>query len=459
MKRTLLTIILAGTLLNGCTALNMSSKGPLIVPAEGPAPGVPAEVEYADYWVRTSDAPDDIIMTPAEIEGFNETNPMNGEGIHDVAAIPDEIDGVEIRRYISASARGLLDNSYFISENIPLEAAERKRIVALMDTSSVPDVITPKKGLILRRVQTKRWPTTVLFTTTPGDLEFDSTVGSALDTGHPVALLHVSRDGRWSFVQNEIYSCWIPSNAVAYGDTETISALRDKSNPVVATAHRVSVFASPDDKSAVADIQMGSWLPLKMAGRNYCQVIFPGRGENNELVAKVGFVKRDSGISLGFLPYTLRNVYRQCFVPYGHRYGWAGMYEERDCSRLVMDVFRCFGFKMPRTSGGLLKASPATLDLKDYDRQTRLEILKSSPGGISIVGWPGHVMIYLGEINGTPYVVQSTWAMRQPLSKDIDRTHRLARVLVSDLFMGEGSQRGARIDRITNVTIFGKYTF
>ncbi len=459
MKRILLPVVLAGLLIPGCTTMKPSVQSSMVMPAEGPVAGIPSEIEYADFWIRNSEKPDQVIMTPEQIEKFNAENPLNGDVIFDVLGMPDEIDGTNIRSYLAGMARTLLDGDYYISENIPLESAERKRIAALMDTSAVPDVIQPKKGMIIRRVQTRKWPTIVLFTTTPGDIEFDTTVGTALDLGHPVALLHTSSDGRWSYVRNEIYSCWVPSSAVAFGSMDVIQELRDKSNPVVAIGHRVSIFGSPDNKAAVADYQMGSYMPLRMAGRDFCRVLYPARGDNNELVAREGFVKRDSSISIGYLPYTLRNVYRQCFVPYGHRYGWAGMYEERDCSRFAMDVFRCFGFRMPRTSSTLLKASQARLDLKDYDRQARLEILGNSPGGITLVGWSGHIMLYLGEVDGTPYVIQATWGMRKPIDTDHDQTYRLARIMVGDLLMGEGSQRGARIDRLSTVTIMGNYRF
>jgi len=434
-------------------------EGPFLVPAEGPVPGVPPGVEYADYWIRTSPDPDGIIMTPEEIEKFNRENPMNGDGIIDVLNLPEEIDGAEIRNHLAERARYLLDADLYVTGDIRLELAERRRIVALMDTAGVPDVIRPRYGVLLRRVQGKNWPTTIPFVRTPNDFEFDASVGSAVDMNEPVALLHVSRDGRWSYVQNSMYACWVPSNAVAFGDRETVAELTDRSSPVVAIGHRVSVYGVPDSDTAIGSIQMGSYLPLRTAGNDYLEVLIPGRGGQNELVAKRGYVRRSSDVSIGFLPYTLRNVYRQCFSLFGRRYGWAGMYEERDCSRFVMDVFRCFGFKLPRTSGKQLAASRAVLDLEKYDRETRLEILKSSPGGITLVGWPGHVMIYLGHVFDTPYVIQATWSWRERAVGDTDIRHRVARIIVGDLMMGDDSTLGPRIDRLTRLAILGNYTF
>jgi len=453
-------VVLAAFLF-ACAAFETKTvyDGPLLVPAEEGVPGVPADVEYADYWIRNTPDPDAVILTPGEIGRFNESNPQNGEGIVDVLAMPSEIDGVEIRDYMARNARYLLDADFYVADGIPLEQADRHRIAALMDTAGVPDIIEPKIGVMLRRSQGRNWPTVIPLMRENGSLEFDATVGSAVDMAQPVALLHVSSDGRWSFVQNAMYTCWMPSDAVAFGDIETVRQITDDSMPVVAVGHRVSVYGSPESGAALGDIQMGSTLPVRTAGSDFFEVIIPGRGERNELTAKRGYVRRSSDVSLGYLPYTLRNVYRQCFILFGRRYGWAGMFEERDCSRFVMDVFRCFGFRLPRTSGALIQASKASLALEAYDRQTRIDLINSSPPGITLLGWPGHIMLYLGSVMGTPYVIQATYAWGEPAAGGVTVRHRLARVLVADLMMDEGTSRGARIDRLTRLAILGNYTF
>lgn len=463
MKKHQYIFVVAILLLAGCAAIQPSKKtdytGPRLLPGEGPVPGTPPELEYADFWIRAAANPDAVILTPEQIVEFNRKNPKNGDGINDVLALPGEIDGAAIRQSNAANARYLLDASLYIMENIPLEAAERQRIVALMDTAKVPDVIHPVFGMALRRVQGKAWPTNVLFTRTPGDIEFDATVGSALDTGDPLALLHTSSDGRWVYVLNEMYTCWLPADAVAFGDLETINTIRDTTNMIVATGHRVTVYADPNRNVALGSIQMGSHLPIRTAGLEWCEVLFPTRGPNNELAVGHGFIRRSSDISVGFLPFTLRNVYQQAFMTFGRRYGWAGMYEERDCSRFVMDIFRTFGFKFPRTSGKLIQASTASLDLTQYDRDTRIQILNNTPPGITIVGWAGHVMLYLGSVNSVPYVIQATWGMREQAAEGVDITRRLARVIVADLMMDDGSERGPRIDRLTGLAIIGNYSF
>ena len=460
MKKLACLYVISTIILTGCAARQEQAviyTGPVLVPAEEALPGIPTEVQYSDYWIRTAPDPDRVILSLEEIEEFNSNNPLNGTSLVDVLNLPEEIDGTSLRNHLASNARHLLESTYYVTENIPLEMSERHLIAALMDTLNVPDVIPLRFGVMLRREMGKIWPTTIPLMSEPGDNEFDQGVVSSIDMGEPVTLLHTSKDGRWSFVQTYGFTCWISSNAVAFGNIETARELTDKTAPLLAVGHRVSVYGTPEDGVAVGNIQMGSYLPLRIAGNNFCEVLIPGRGENNELVAKRGYIRRGSDVTIGFLPYTLRNIYRQSFVLYGRRYGWGGMFEERDCSSFVLDVFRCFGFRLPRNSTQLLQASTVIIPLEKYDREARMEILKSAPCGITLLGNPGHIMIYLGNVMGTPYVIHSFWAWRTPSGYGSDITHRVARVTVTDLMLGDGSSKGSFIDRLTHITILGNY--
>ena len=47
----------------GCSLIQQLpvQTGPKLIPVEGAIPGVPERVEFADYWIRISDNPDEVI--------------------------------------------------------------------------------------------------------------------------------------------------------------------------------------------------------------------------------------------------------------------------------------------------------------------------------------------------------------------------------------------------------------
>ena len=429
--------------------------GPFIVSAEDPIQGIPSEVEYADYWVRKTPDPDGVILTPEQIEAFNRENPLQGSEMFDITSLPAQSRGDRIREYLSANARYLIESPFFVTGDIPLEKAERHRIAALMDTAGVPDTIDIRFGVMLERASGKLWPTSIPLMTTPGDNEFDHGMVSTVDMGDPVALLHTSRDGLWCYVQMENFPCWVPSSTVAFGALDILRELVERSSPLVVVGDRAAVYGNPDDKAAVGCLPMGTYLPIRSVGNSFCEVLVPGRGPRNELVVKRGYIRRGSDVSIGFLPYTLRNVYRQCFILYGARYGWGGDYDSRDCSSYIMGVFRCFNLRLPRNSASQAKVGTRIVPVRGMDRTARLQSLRMFPVGITLLHMPGHIMIYLGESGGKPYAIHNFWAWREGKGEGVDVSHRAARVMVTDLLLGEGSSKGAFLDRLENIVVLG----
>ena len=125
-----------------------------------------------------------------------------------------------------------------------------------------------------------------------------------------------------------------------------------------------------------------------------------------------------------------------------------------DCSSYVRDVFGAYGFVLPRNSTSQSKIG---VMLGAFDKDTpvddKYEVLKDAPPGITILRLPGHVMIYLGEVDGKHYVIHDTWGYRDrgPLGRP--RLKNIGRVVISELSLGKGGKRGSLIERITHVVI------
>lgn len=98
------------------------------------------------------------------------------------------------------------------------------------------------------------------------------------------------------------------------------------------------------------------------------------------------------------IPYTTGNLYREALSLAGTPYRWGRF----DCSALVLAVYARFGLHLPRNTG--------QMDRIDAHRRpitkNRLEAVCSlRPGALLLM--PGHVMLYLGCVEGEPYVLQA----------------------------------------------------
>ncbi len=420
--------------------------------APSPLPGVQPGQERADFWVARHPDPDRPILTPGAIEAMNRAALGHAETeLADVFATPDTLEGVAVRRAIVDVLAESRQSKGYDHTNRLIPPAFYDRIEGFI--GAVPAVIRPAWGLVTARVSLRRLPTNEAFYDRPFGNEFDRFQYSALECGNPVAVLHRSTDGAWSFVQTAYTKGWVPSAAVAVGDKPAIEAFA-RSRPLVATGSMVAVYADRAFSVHAASIPMGTRLPhVETAARHYA-VTLPWRAPDGAVRFVTGYIRPDADVSVGYLPYTARNLYRQLFKLEGHPYGWGDLFDGRDCSRLVMDVFSVFGFHMPRNSRRQAAFNPAgRRDTGDLPEADKLKILKELGHRPALLYLPGHIMIHLGIVDGKAYAIHSAWGLREAGVLG-ERTLMAGRVVVSDITRGGGA-RGSLLKRVTAITPLG----
>ena len=161
------------------------------------------------------------------------------------------------------------------------------------------------------------------------------------------------------------------------------------------------------------------------------------------------------------LPLTWRHLLTELFAAVGMPYVWGGAAHGKDCSHLVQDVFARFGVLLPRNSGQQAEAGIAHIDLPpELPRHMRLGLLESLAGQAPLLLYfPGHIMVYLGtDADGVPRVVHALGEVAEACpagGDDAEQIWRFEQVAVTGLDVGEGSARGAFIDRITRIVALG----
>jgi len=115
------------------------------------------------------------------------------------------------------------------------------------------------------------------------------------------------------------------------------------------------------------------------------------------------------------------------------------------------------GISMPRNSysqshvGGIGKRFGSKSGIAE-----KLEFLeKEGKSGITTLYFPGHIMLFIGFIDGRPYAVHNIWAYTQRIgSEDIVRI--INKVAVTDLFLGSETRRGSFMDRLSVIRVVSK---
>ena len=358
--------------------------------------------------MKRNEAP---LLTPEEIRRYNETicrTLGDRARLYDVEGFFHPIARRELAEWIAREAperrpafcgqRAVTAEDWTRWEqNRGLDALERE--------------ILPRRGVCVCRGSLRALPTAECAAVRPDDRYDDLLQLTAVLPCEPLAVFCTSADGRYYFAAAYFHMGWIAVESVGLCGAAAGSAAPEEGFLRV-TGSAVTLCADPyEPRVSGAVLPMGTRLPLaappgtvralrgRMSYDNYL-VRLPVRGAEGRLGSVEAMVPVCADVCVGDPAYTHGSVAAQAGKMRGEVYGWGGLFGARDCSALVGDVYRCFGFHLPRDSGDLARL-PHGVSLEGLPDGEKRKRLRALPAG-AILYFPGHVMLWLGEENGCP---------------------------------------------------------
>jgi hypothetical protein len=392
------------------------------------APHVTVDMLDAAFWLERALDPDAPLLAPEQITAFN-ARVHDVLGIPPVLSLPDTLPCDEV----VAQMRAYIPNRVLYDmKGQPVEPASFEKMPAqVMDILSDP--VRVHFGLATQCANVRAFPTAAIYTSKPFDYAFDRFQETTVDVGWPVAIVGTSHNEDLFFCLTPLYWGWIHrAYVVSLGDREILASYTTAEPFIMTTASwggLVNVLTGQAFTS-----QMGTRLPL--AGET-------GEVYETRLPAPhfaPGYTRKDD-FAVGYLPLTVRSLFTQAFRLLGEPYAWGGSrfgVFGRDCSRMVQDVYATTGVRLPRNSDQQGRACyPTAIFTPDMDDETRRVTLveKVSPG--ALLELPGHIVMYLGHVEGKPYVIHDT------------SSSGFSEVIVSDLSLGADSPSGSLLRRMT----------
>lgn len=372
-----------------------------------------------DFWLDRTERLDELLADCEGIARIVSDAFGKDPNMIDLAVFPDALPGAEVAKRINTISKPYGQDLYY-RDGGTVEAADYGRYTQNLNLAVLPYSIEVRFGMVLRRANMRTWPTSDVVFKTQETFDLDRFQENGLFPADVVAILHESSDGRWYFVQSYNYAAWVLKDKIVIGDRQQILRYRDAEDFLVVAGGKVRTNFNPKVE-ALSELQldMGVRLPMldpdstdrNIDGQNTQSsypVLLPTRGEHGELELRTALIARNQDVCVGYMPYTRRNILHQSFKFLGERYGWGHSYNARDCSGLVMEVYKTFGILLPRNSAQQ-RNSPIG-DNRPVDTsvstEEKLEILASCDVG-DLLYCPGHVMLYLGSVDGEPYVIHS----------------------------------------------------
>jgi hypothetical protein len=396
-------------------------------------PNVTCEMLDAAFWLDRAPDPDAPLLAPDQIAAFNAR-------VHTVLGIPPVLSLPETlpRATVEAQMRAYLPlQTHYTIQGEPVEPGAFERSLAGV-TEDWPDPVPVDFGLVTQRTAVRAFPTDVPITSHPFEFDLDRAQETTVDVGWPVAVLASHLGHPWRFCLTPLYWGWVRAEHVAVGTREGVEQYATFEPFMMTTASRGGLINLATGQPAAS--QMGTRLPLAGETPTVYETRLPVPDATDLPLHVPGYACKDD-FERGYLPLTLRTVFTQTFKMLGEPYAWGGARFGcfgRDCSRLIQDVYATAGLRLPRNGNqqgqvGHL-AVTFTPDMDGAARQAAL-VEAVAPG--AILEMPGHVLLYLGHVEGEPFAIHAT------------SSAGFTEVIVSDLSLGSESPSGSLLHRLT----------
>ncbi len=370
------------------------------------------------YWLERLPEKERILLTPQEIAACNEKIRSQAEsGVYELTLYPQSVSGSRLKNWLQAAEmpEGFVNGK-------PLEAAWSKAVLQRLNLAAVKEMNSVAYGLATERCNLRILPTATPVFESAADRDFDQLQATILNPGEGVVVLQRSGDGLWLFVQASTYRGWVSSASIAVAERQAWLDYLNAERFV--TVSGVKLVLDVETRKVIAE--MGSKLPLAEDDKT---LLLPQRDAAGHLRLLTVELPEGSETVRGYLPYNRENVLRQAFKFKGQPYGWGGLKESVDCSSLIMDVYRCFGFQLPRDADTQeLAAAGRTTKLQRAERGSQLDA--ASPGAALYM--PGHTMLYLGKTENRHYIIHSLGSYGEP-----DRNGKFRRVPAMQVIVSE----------------------
>ena len=460
-------LIFSVLLLNACSVTGpTNADNPQAASWSSDVIGITEKHLSVNYWVDQIDNAGQLLKDQKGIADLNRETFSTDQNMIDLTLFPERLTGVDVRQRILAISKANNSDLYSPAGEM-LNSGTYGKYTANLGLEHIPGSVVVRFALVVKRADMRTYPTDDRYYKSPDDLNLDRFQENSLFPGDAVTVLHVSADKEWAFVQSYNYAAWVRSDSIAIGDRQTIEDYINSSPFIVVTGDKVSTSFNPE-VPALSELQldMGIRVPLadpETVGNNlYGQnpyasytALLPLRTREGGLEIKPALIARNKDVNRGYIPFTRENIVRQAFKFLGERYGWGHSYNARDCTGFVMEIYKTFGILMPRNTGqqGTGDFGENTRFTSESSRDEKLVALKRMDIG-DLIYVPGHVLMYIGDVNGEPYVIHDVSVFRYIDENGEYYEGTLNGVSVTPLIPLYGSKESTYVDQVYNIKRF-----
>ncbi|MFT7859629.1 MAG: SH3 domain-containing protein [Sulfurimonas sp.] len=237
---------------------------------------------------------------------------------------------------------------------------------------------------------------------------FDYLQNSSLAANKPILISHYSKDKKWAFIECSFGFGWVKSK-----DIVTIAphytAQWKEAEQIFFTKENQPVYDQQGNFLFYS--RVGMVLPLIQEDKNSFTVLAIGKTEDGTARFLHSKISKDIAHK-GVLQFNSANVTQVMGELQKGRYGWGGIYGQRDCSSTLRDLFTPFGVWLPRNSS-VQSSVGSVVDLEELQPEDKLaKIQQEAIPFQTLLYKQGHIGLYVGDFENQVIMFQNVWGVK-----------------------------------------------
>ena len=237
---------------------------------------------------------------------------------------------------------------------------------------------------------------------------FDYLQNSTIAPNKPILVSHYSRDKEWVFIESSFAFGWVKARDIVYIPRKYIKLYKDakklffiQENIPIYDRYNNFLFRS----------RIGMMLPEIENPSSKYALLAIANYKNTQAYYIESKVSKDI-VHEGILEFNRANITMIFNELVKTKYGWGGMYGDRDCSSTLRDFFAPFGIWLPRNSYKQSQVGKV-ISLEGLTNQEKLLKIKEDAIPFETLLYKrGHILLYVGIVNGKVIVFHNTWGIK-----------------------------------------------
>ncbi|MEN6318908.1 MAG: NlpC/P60 family N-terminal domain-containing protein [Syntrophaceae bacterium] len=238
---------------------------------------------------------------------------------------------------------------------------------------------------------------------------FDTFQESLISANTPVFITHISKDKAWLLAETPYVVGWIAARKVATVDKDFKKTWESGHYAVIV---KDKIPLCDEEGRFLFKAPLGSIFPKIGEDPKGIKVLVATADKDGRAFLKTAIVSTEAATTKP-LKLTNYNIAKMANELINEPYGWGGLYQNRDCSAMIKDLFASFGIWLPRHSTDQAKEGGTFIDLQQFSPQEKEQaIIKDGIPYLTLIWRKGHIMLYIGSYQGKALIFHNFWGIK-----------------------------------------------